>query len=60
MSPARYLTIPEFLFRVPSYFQQSGYAIDDVNRESEAVDLIVHRQFHRRIDIAFLLVAANM
>lgn len=39
---------------------QFGHAIYGVNRQTEAIDLIVHRQIHGCVDVSFLLVAANV
>src|SRR5581483_5063571 len=39
---------------------QARHAIADVDGEVESVDLIDDRQLERRVDVAFLLIAANM
>ena len=35
-------------------------AVDCVHRQSKSVDLVLDGQFHRRIDVALLLVAADV
>ena len=60
VSPGLDLLITEFFFRVPPDVLQLGYAIDGVDGQAEAIDLVVYRQFHRSVDVALLLVAANM
>src|ERR1039458_9667596 len=37
-----------------------GNAVNGVNCKTEAVSFVVDRQFHRGIDVPFLLVAAHM
>src|SRR5262249_25179973 len=60
VSPALDLAFPEFFLceRVDSF--QAGNSINDVDRDAEAVDFIVHRQLHRRVDVALLLVATHV
>src|SRR4051812_34718778 len=37
---------------------QLRYTIDDVDCQSESIDLVFNRQFHRCVDVAALFVAA--
>jgi hypothetical protein len=53
------LWVTELFFRVNSHPLQSWHSID-VNRQAIAIDLVLDRQFHRRIEVAFLLVPADM
>ena len=39
---------------------QAGHTIDDIHGQAEAVDLVLDRQFQRRIDVAFFLVASHV
>ena len=39
---------------------QARNAVDDIDRQVEAVDLIEDREFQRRVDVAFFLVSAHM
>ena len=39
---------------------QAGHAVDHVDGEVEAVDLIEDRELERRVDVALLLVAAHV
>ena len=39
---------------------QLGDAVDRVNGQAEAVGLVIDGQFHRRVDVAFLLVSAHV
>lgn len=39
---------------------ESGHAIDHVNRDAKAIDLVGHRQIQRRVDVAFFFVATHM
>jgi hypothetical protein len=50
----------EPVFKMRSGILQPGHAIDDVNSEIKAVNLIADREFQRSVDIPFLFVAANM
>src|SRR5271163_227289 len=60
MGPASDLRVTEPLFRVAADPLQFWDAVDGPDRQGEAIDLVVHRQLHRCVDIAFLLVTANM
>jgi hypothetical protein len=60
VSPASDLRVTEFFFRVPPDSLQFGHTIDGVDRQAEAINLVVHRQLHGRVDITLLLVTANM
>ncbi len=42
------------------YNSELGNPVDDVNREVETIDLVLDGELQRRIDIAVLLVAADM
>jgi hypothetical protein len=54
------LAVPEFLLGMHANGLKFGDAVDGVNRETEAVGLVVDRQFHGRIDIALFLVPAHV
>ena len=44
----------------PTWSGSLGHAVDDVDGQVEAVDLVVDRQLQRRVDVALLLVAADV
>ena len=54
------LVVAEFLPRVTSDFLEPRNPVDGVDRKAEAIGFIVHRQLHRGVDVAFLLVAAHV
>src|SRR5208283_2921815 len=54
------LVVPEFLLRMSANFLEFGNAIDGVNGEAESIGLVVDRQLHRSVDIAFLLVPSHV
>src|SRR5271169_3713305 len=54
------LPIPEFLLGMHANGLKFGNAVDGVNRKTEAVGLVVDRELHWRIDVAFFLVAAHV
>src|SRR6478672_935962 len=54
------LAVPEFLFGVRADSLQVRDAVNRVDGEAESVRLVVDRQLHRRIDVAFLFVAAHV
>jgi hypothetical protein len=54
------LQIAESLLGVRPDSLQLGRAIDGIDSEAEPIDLIVDRQFHRRIDVALLFVTAHV
>src|SRR5262249_38188943 len=60
VSPALDLAIPEFFLCVRADSFQPGNSINGVDRDAEAVDFIVHCEFHRRVDVAFLLVTTHV
>ena len=39
---------------------QAGHAVEHVDHEIEAIDLIENREFERRVDVAFFLIAAHV
>jgi hypothetical protein len=58
--PAGNLLVPISLLRMRPDLLQPWSPVNRPNRKREAIDLIVDRQLHRRIDVAFLLIAAYM
>src|SRR5271166_3725063 len=60
VSSASDLVVSEFLLRVPPDLLEFGNAIDRINRQTEAIDFVVHRQFHWRVDVALLFVSPYM
>ena len=60
MMAACNLKFAEFLFGVRADPLQFWNAINRVNSQTKPVRLIVDRQLHRRVDVALLLVTANM
>ena len=54
------LLVAEFLLGMRADALKFGNAVDHVDRQTEAIDLVVDRQFHRRIDVALFLVAAHV
>lgn len=53
------LVLHQFL-NMSSRHLKLGHAVDDIDDQVEAVDLIANGQFHRRVYVAILLVAAHM
>ncbi len=53
------LVLHQFL-NMSSHYLKLGHAVDDIDDQVEAVDLIADGQFHRRVYVAILLVAAHM
>ena len=58
--PARDLLVEKLLARVGADEAESRDTVDGVYRQAEAIDLIRYRQLQRRVDVAFLLVAADV
>ena len=54
------LLVEETLPRVTADSLQLGNAIDDIHSQTEPVDVVVNGEFQRGVDIALLLVAANV
>ena len=54
------LDVAEPLLGVSPDFLELRGAVDRVDRQGEAVDLIVDGEFHGRVDIAFFLVPAHV
>src|SRR5262249_7933496 len=54
------LLVPEFLLGMSADFLQARDPVNGIDRKAEAINFIVHRQLHRSIDVAFLLVAPHM
>ena len=54
------LHVAELLLDVPAGDAERGHAVDDVDGQAEAVDLVADRQVKRRVDVALLLVAADV
>ena len=60
MATACDLAVAEFLFGMGTDPLKSRDPVNCVDCETEPVRLIVNCQFHRRVDVALLLVAAHM
>src|SRR5271166_1550462 len=60
MTSACDLEIAEFFFGVRADPLQFRDAVNRVDRKTEPVCLVVDRQLHWRVDVAFLLVTAHM
>ena len=60
MASACDLAVAKLLFGVRPYPLQFLNAVNGIDGETEPVRLVVNCQFHRRIDIALLFVAADM
>ena len=58
--PASDLAVAEFFLGVSPNLLELGDAIDRVNCQAEAVDFVIDRQFHGRVDVAFFLVSAHV
>ena len=54
------LHIPEFLLGVGASCLEPGHAVYSVDSQSEAVYLVLDRQFERGIDVASLLITAHV
>src|SRR4029450_603472 len=54
------LHVAQLLLDMRAGDPQARYPIDDVDRETEAVDLVTNGQIERRVDVALLLVAAHV
>src|SRR5688572_468582 len=54
------LHITQYLLGVGAGSLQGGYAVDDVDGDAEAVDLILDGQIERRVDVALFFVAAHV
>lgn len=54
------LLVQESLLRVPTNSLQPRHSVNNIHGKAEAVDVVVNGQLQRRIDAAFLLVAAHM
>jgi hypothetical protein len=52
--------VAELLFGVPAYGLQSRDAVNRIDSQTEAIDLVVDSQLHRRVDVAFLFVSTHM
>ena len=52
--------ILEPVLHVRAGIAQTRHAVDHVDGELEAVDLVDDREFERRVDVALLLVAVNV
>ena len=48
------------LLDVGSAGAQARNPVDHISNQVEAVDLIIHRQLQRGVDVAFLLISAHM
>ena len=55
-----YLHVPELFLRVGADSLEPGYAVYDIDGQSEAVYLIFDGQFERSVDVASLLIAAHV
>ena len=60
MVPACNLAVAKLLFSMRPNPLQFRNAVNGIDGETEPVRLVVNCQFHRRIDVALLLVAAHV
>ena len=60
VGPARNLLVPEFFLGVAPDSLQSWNAVNCVDRQAEAINLVVDGQLHWSVDVAFLLVTPHM
>ena len=60
VSAARDLSVTEFFFRMTANGLKQGHPIDSVNRQTEAVGLVVDGEFHGCIDVPLFLVTSDM
>src|SRR5579859_4109588 len=58
--PARDLLIVESFHSAAPNLLKLRHALDRVHGQTETINLVLNRQFQRRIDIALFLVAANV
>ena len=58
--PALELLVQQRLARMRAARPEEGHPVDHVDRERETVDLVLDRQLHRGVDVALLLVAADV
>src|SRR5271166_4827463 len=56
VGPAGNLLITELIFGVAPDPLQSGNSVNGVDGQAESIDLVVDRQLHRGVDIAFFLI----
>src|ERR1700756_16396 len=54
------LLVEESFLGVAADSLQPGDAVHDIHGEAEAVDIVVDRQFQRRVDASFLLVSTHV
>src|SRR3954453_13913181 len=54
------LHVAQYLLRVCAGNEQPGYAVNDIDRQSEAIDLVLNGQIKGRVDISLFLVTAHM
>src|SRR5262249_30207645 len=57
---ARVLEVAQPDLHVRAGDEQAGHAVDRVDREAVAVDLVLDRELEGRVDVALLLVAAHV
>src|SRR5208337_3541626 len=60
VSPAFDLLVPELLLGVRPDPLEPRYPVDGVDRQRIAIDLVIHGQLHRGIDVALFLVATHV
>src|SRR5258707_9357694 len=54
------LLVQQRLTRARPDDTETRHAVDRINGQTEAVGLVANRQFERRVDVALLLITANM
>jgi len=54
------LLINKSLFRVRADGLQFRHAVNYIDGQSEPIDFVFDRQFHRRVDVAALFIAAHV
>ena len=54
------LHIAQDFFGVGAGHLQCGHPVNDVDRQTETIDLVQDRQIERRVDVSFFLVTAHV
>src|SRR5271166_3914082 len=60
VGPAGNLLVAEFILGVSSDPLQLGNPINGIDCQAESIGLVIDRQLHWRVDVAFFLIAAYM
>jgi len=54
------LHIAEYFFGVSARHLKCGHTVDNVDRQTETIDLVLDGQIERRIDVSFFLVTTHV